>query len=49
MTESKKFSEQPGWAQVTAIAICAVAGMLTLAICAIGAGFLWKAVLWAWS
>lgn len=49
MSETKKFGELPRTTQIITIAVCAPVILAILALVAIGAGFLWKAVLWAWS
>lgn len=49
MSDEKKFSELPVASRIMMVVLGVPVGALFLAVVAIGAGFLWKAVMWAWS
>lgn len=49
MSDEKKFSEPPLASRIMMVALGIPVGAVFLALIAVGAGFLWKAVQWAWS
>lgn len=49
MSGKPKFSELPLTNRISTIAVAIPLAVFLLALIAVGAGFLWKAVLWAWS
>lgn len=49
MSDQKKFANLPIMNKISTVAVGAVLAVFFLAVVVIGAGFLWKLVLWAWS